>query len=551
MRRIIVALILALVIVALPLSLAVAQSNQEVIDEVFTETESIRGLEANPNIPVNYLTRDELEQRMLEDFAEDNPEEEIQDAQDIMVMLGFIEPDLDLEEFYIALLTEQIAGFYEPEDDSLYLISESQSMSAMDQYTLSHEFIHYLQDQNFDLLRPPFHDPDDVAEETDDDASFAATCLVEGDAMIASEYWLLEYISADEMLDMQLESGDYSTEVLDSAPDYIYDSLLFPYLEGADFARYIHDRSDGFDAIDKAFSEPPTTTEQIYHPEKYLSGEGAIEVELDDMSSELGSGWELDYDNVLGEFDVYELFKPYFFDEDDVQAVAAGWGGNRYHYYSNPDGDKLLVQAYAWDSEKDAQEFLSAYVQYIKDRFDEAEKGSSVGAWMVWSTDEYTFGLKRDGENTYVLQATSDEPFQTAIASLGEEGDTIDEGAIETEKKSTNGEETDLSTVIIAVVIGLLVLGIILVIVMLVMYRRPPAPPGQPPTGGHGPYQYPPGGGSGVYTGPQSGGTYGTSPPAPPPTVQPPPPPSSTVPPPPGTQPAPPGGEPPQPPVEG
>ncbi|MBN2028107.1 MAG: hypothetical protein JW854_15265 [Actinobacteria bacterium] len=533
MRRILVALVLALVIVALPLSLALAQSNQEVIDDVFVETESIRGLEADPNIPVNYLTRAELEERMLEDFAEENPEEDIQDAEDIMVLLGFIEPDLDLEEFYIALLTEQIAGFYDPEDDSLYLVSESQSMSAMDQYTLSHEFVHYLQDQNFDLMRPPFHDPDDVAEETDDDASFAATCLVEGDAVIASEYWLLKYVSADDLLDMQLESGDYSTEVLDSAPDYIYDSLLFPYLEGADFARYIHDRSDGFDAIDKAFSEPPTTTEQIYHPEKYLDGEGAVEVQLDDMSSELGSGWELDYDNVLGEFDVYELFQPYL-SGNATEDAAEGWGGNRYHYYSDPDGDKLLVQAYAWDSEKDAQEFLSAYVQYIQDRFeDEAEKGSPIGAWMAWSTDEYTFGLKRDGDNTYILQATSDEPFQAAIASLGEEGDAIDEGAIETEKKSATSEETDLSGVIIAVVIGLLVLGIILVIVMLVMYRRPPAPPGQTPMGGHGPYQYPPGGGSGVYTGPQSGGTYGTKPP-PPPSVQPPPPPPSTVPPPPG-----------------
>mgnify|MGYP001431191753 CR=1 FL=1 len=187
MRRIIVALILALVILALPLSLALAQADQVVIEEVFTETESIRGLEANPNIPVNYLTRDELEERMLEDFEEENPEEDIQDAEDIMVMMGFIDPDLDLEDFYIDLLTEQIAGFYDPEDDSLYLVSESQSMNAMDQYTLSHEFVHYLQDQNFDLMRPPFYDPPDVEGETDDDASFAATCLIGGDAVISPE----------------------------------------------------------------------------------------------------------------------------------------------------------------------------------------------------------------------------------------------------------------------------------------------------------------------------------------------------------------------------
>jgi Zn-dependent peptidase ImmA (M78 family) len=262
MRKILTVCVLALVITALSLSLALAQGDQEVINEVFTETESVRGLQADPGIQVNYLNREQLEQRMLEDFAEENPEEEIDDAERIMVMLGFIEPDLDLEDFYIALLTEQVAGFYDPEDDGLYLISENQSMSAMDQYTLSHEFVHYLQDQNFDLMRPPFHDPDDVEEETDDDASFAATCLVEGDAVLASENWLTKYMDPEDMLDMQMDSGDYSTEVLDSAPPYIYESLLFPYMEGAEFVREVYDEG-GWDAINRAYSEPPSTTEQI------------------------------------------------------------------------------------------------------------------------------------------------------------------------------------------------------------------------------------------------------------------------------------------------
>ncbi len=518
MRKILAVFILALAVAAISLPVALAQTDQAVIiEEVLTETESIRGLKADPNITVNYLTRAELEERILEDFEEDNPEEDIQAAEEIMVLLGFIGPDLDLEDFYIDLLTEQIAGFYDPEDDSLYLVSESQTMSAMDQYTLSHEFVHYLQDQNFDLMRPPFYDPEDVEVETDDDASFAATCLVEGDAVISSEYWLLKYMDAEDMLDMQLESSDYSSEVLDSAPDYIYDSLLFPYMEGANFVRYIHDEAGGFDTIDKAFSEPPTTTEQIYHPEKYLDGEGAVEVELADMSSELGSGWELDYHNVLGEFDVYELFKPYF-KKNVVETAAAGWGGNRYHYYSSDAGEKLLVQAYAWDSEKDAQEFSSAYVQYVQDRFeDEIKKNDPLGAWMIWSTDEYRLALKREGENTYLLQATSDEPFELAVSSLGEEGDAIDEGALEAEEKAASGEETDLSWVIISAVIGMLLVGIILVIVMLVLYRRPPAPPGQPPVGTYGPY---------------------AGPPWQPPTYQPPPPP---VPPPSGPPVAPPG----------
>lgn len=535
MRKIFTAVILVLVILAMSLSLALAQGNQAEVNEVFTETEEVRGLQADPNIKVNYMNQEQLEQRMLEDFAKDNPEEEIQDAQDIMVMLGFIEPDLNLKDFYIALLTEQIAGFYDPEDNSLYLISEDGSMGVMDQYTLSHELVHYLQDENFDLMRPPFDDPEDAAVETDDDASFAATALVEGDAMIASEDWLMEYVDLEDTMNMELEGEDYSTEVLDSAPDYIRDGLLFPYMEGTDFARYVYGKG-GFDAIDAAYSEPPSTTEQIYHPEKYAKGEEAVEVELPDISPKLGDGWELDYDNVLGEFDVYELFKPYFKD-DDAKAAAAGWGGNRYHYYSNSDGDKLLVQEYAWDSEKDAQEFASAYMKYVEDRFEgEIKSESPIGAWMIWSTDDYTLGLKRDGVNTYLVQTTVDEPLDVAIAALGEEGDAIDEGALEAEEKKDSGEETDLSWLVMGLVVGLLALGIILVIVMFVLFRRPPAPPAQPPTGTYGPYYYPPGGGSGSVAGPQQvGGAPSASPPAPP-VYQPPPPPPSQVPPPPGTE---------------
>ncbi len=536
MRKTFMGVLVVLIILVLSLSLVSAQGDQAEIEEVFTQTEEIRGLEASPDIKVNYLTREQLKQRMIEDFEKDNPEEEIQDAEDIMVLLGFIEPDLDLKDFYIDLLTEQIAGFYDPEDDSLYLISEDETMSAADRYTLSHEIVHYLQDMNFDLDRPPFDDPEDAVEETDDDASFAATCLVEGDAVTASDIWLSEYFTEEDWMEYMLEGESYSMGVFNSAPDYIKDSLLFPYKEGQEFADYIYE-DGGFGALDKAYSDPPVSTEQIYHPEKYVKGEKAVKVELEDISSKLGEGWELDYDDVLGEFDVKQLYQPYLSGRKTEKA-AEGWGGNRYHYYSNGDGDKVLVQSYTWDSEKDAQEFASAYVEYVQARFeDEVKEESPMGAWSVWSTDDYRLGLKRDGANTYLVQSTQEEPLSTAVAALGEEGDVIDEGALAGDEEEGSGEDTNLTWLVAGLVVGLLVLGIVLVIVMFVMYRRPPAPPAQPPAGTYGPYYYPPGGGSGGVAGPEAGGAPGGGPPEPPapPAYQPPPPPPSQVPPPPGT----------------
>jgi len=509
MRKVLITVILALAILALPILPAVAQGGQAEVAEVFIQTEEVRELTAGQDVKADYLSKNELRDKLAQDFEEKNPEEELRDTQDMMVMLGFIDEDLDLRRLLLDLYTEQVAGFYDPEDDSLYLISdEKDKMSAMDRYTLSHELTHYLQDQNFDIMRPPFNDPEGtpVAGKTDDDASFAASCLVEGDASLTSDTWGMEHLNAADVREMQSESGEYSTDVFDSAPEYIQDSLLFPYQEGMSFVSYIH-RKGGYDAIDRAYKDPPKSTEQIYHPEKYMENEPVVEVELPDLTGSLGDGWELAYDNVLGEFDVYELFKPYF-SAKTAKLAAEGWGGNRYQYYRSDEGDKLLVQGYAWDSEGDAQEFSSAYVKYVEDRFEGKVDGqSSRGAWKVWSTGGYVLALKKDGLNTYLVQATNGDYSDTAVAALGEKGDQIEESAIGEEAKKKPGEETNLSWLVIAGVIVLLVAGLVLVIVMLILFRRPPAPPSLPPGG---PYIYPGGGPGPYYGGP--GGTGGTGP---------------------------------------
>ncbi len=498
-----------------------AQVDRSAVDEVLRQVQGMRDLRAGSEVPVDYLNQDQLREKMIEEFEEENPEEEIRTASEIMVMLGFIQPDLDLYRLYIDLYTEQIAGFYDPQDKRLFLISEEQRMSAMDRYILAHELTHFLQDSNFDLLRPPFYDPPEAEEETDDDAAFAATCLVEGDAMLTSQLWLQRYMDASDMLEMQRESGEFSSEVLDSAPQYIRDGLLFPYQEGLNFVRYLHERG-GFEEVNEAFRDPPTSTEQIYHPEKYLGGEDPVPLQLEDLSGKLGEGWELAYENVLGEFDFYELFEPHI-GERAAGKAAAGWGGNIYHYYRHGDGGKVLVQLCAWDSDADTGEFIRAYADYLGDRFRSSlRREEARGAWEVWSSEGYMHALKKEGRNVYILQATGREPLEALLAGLGEAGEELEEDQLKAEAGGEEREETrDFGWLVIAGVAALFLLGIILVVVMLVLLRRPPGAPGTGPSSnysGTGPEVYPPS--------PTAGGTgaFKTAPPAGPlpPTVPPP-----------------------------
>ncbi|OFW56717.1 MAG: hypothetical protein A2V52_02110 [Actinobacteria bacterium RBG_19FT_COMBO_54_7] len=490
MRKFFAVLMIAIFLISISLTAVFAQGNQSEVNEVLEQDEEIRDLQASQSIKVDYLSQDALRQKMIEDIDSNTPEE-IMDTQNIYILLGFIPEDSDLRQLYINLLTGAVAGLYDPEDKSLFLISEEKNtMSVMDRFYLSHELIHYLQDQNFNLYRPPFADPEGSITETDDDAAMAASALVEGDAQIAQISWMIEELNASENLELQAELGNQSTDVLKSTPAYLVDSLMFQYEEGQTFVQYLK-RKGGYDAVDKAYANPPVSTEQIYHPEKYTANEAPVSITMDDASAKLGEGWALAYDNVLGEFDVYELFKPYFSDAK-AETAAAGWGGNNYHYYRSDSGEKLLVQDYAWDSDKDAQEFASAYINLLDVRFKGDISGETpVGAWQTWSAGGYQLGIKKDGLNTYLIQSTAEEPFTTMIESLGETGDQIDRQAIDGDDVSgAQGDEQNYKWLVIAGVIGLLALGIVLLIVMLILLRKPPAPPSQQ----GGPYGY--GGGS-------------------------------------------------------
>jgi hypothetical protein len=526
MRRFVAVLLISLFLLAIPLSVAFGQGNQGQVDTILQQDEDIRGLTASNSINVDYLSQDQLRQKMIEDFQTEMPEQKLQDTQDMMVMLGYIPGGLDLEKLLIDLYTEQVAGFYDVKDKSMYLVStEKDSMSAMDKYILSHELVHFLQDQNFNLNRPPFNDSDSP-DKTDDDAATAATCLVEGDAQTTSDTWLATNMTASDLMDLQRESGQFSTKVMDSAPDYIRDGLMFPYEEGQSFVQYLK-RKAGYGAINKAYQKPPSSTEQIYHPEKYTANEAPVEISLQDESGRLGESWKLAYENVLGEFDVYELFKPYFSDSNAREA-AAGWGGNKYQYYNDDAGDKLLFQDYAWDSEKDAQEFSAGYMDYLKARFgSKLQSQDAVGAWQTWSAGGYQLALKKEGLNTYLLQSTSAEPFQAMMDIVGNAGDQIDSTALGDDVIKNTAPEHDYKWLVVGVVAGIFVLGIILLIVMLIVLRKPRTPPGPP----GGPYY--PGGGGGYYRPPGrwGAGTWSGSPP---------PPPSGWLPPPSGWQPPPP-----------
>lgn len=324
-----------------------------VYDEVLDRVSAIRGLRPVEPIVPQFMSREMLAIEIAQDLEEDL--EELLKVQEVLRLLELIPSDADLTELLLELYSEQVAGFYDSEEEELFLIGEPQEeLAVQDEVTLAHEFVHALQQQAYDI--------NSMLESVEDNADAAAAlrALVEGDAVAVEVQYLTEHITRDQLQEY-LDSGEAATSAFDSTPYFLQQDLLFPYVEGLMMVLTLRARL-AWDGVDDAYARPPASTEQVLHPEKYLAGEEPIVVELPDAAAALGEGWEEVYGNVMGEF----FLKTYLetrIGQGTAAPVAQGWGGDMYALFSGPDGQYALLSLIVWDTAADAAEFYEAMVE--------------------------------------------------------------------------------------------------------------------------------------------------------------------------------------------
>lgn len=332
--------------------------NQE-IAQVEKDASAVRGLKPTGDVPETFLSQSQMHDNLIKGLQEDYSREEAkQDTNELWLLRLVSDRSVDLYQLQADLLSEQVLGYYDPKKKDLFVLNKGQDLSPSARQTLAHEFTHALQDQRFDLQKLL---PD---KSTDDDRSLAIRALVEGDATLSGLSYAREYFTAKEKQQFLQENSGGSTSVLDKAPTYLRESLIFPYTAGPDFVNQLL-QIDGFRAVDKALADPPTSSEQIMHPEKYLNQprDVPVPVALQPLTATLGAGWTMEDFGTSGEFDLKIQLQEN--GASDPEGGAAGWGGGSYAYYAN--GDKgLMLQKVVWDSAKDATEYKTALEQTFK-----------------------------------------------------------------------------------------------------------------------------------------------------------------------------------------
>ncbi len=345
----------------------------------------LRGLPLRHPVEARFMRRPQLEAKVLEELAKEKPKAQADAESLTYTLLGFVEPGFDLLQTFTQMLTEEIAGFYDPDTKELFLISDHDAprpaKGLLDLFRpkfdpdlqkgiLAHELAHALDDQHFDLLSLQRSVKDD------DDMALALQGLVEGEAMITMLPAIMGPLLGPEVLDIDLEAFDTilrlamsfaavfaGGDAFGKAPLILRESLLFPYLAGMKFCLTLYQDGHGFARVHAAFRRLPTSTEQILHPVKWfqLDPEPPLAVAWAKDGPLDAPAWELVRDNTLGELQLEIWLRPHV-GEDVSRVAAAGWGGDRYRVVRQ-QGDptrQLAAVHTVWDTENDAREFFDA-----------------------------------------------------------------------------------------------------------------------------------------------------------------------------------------------
>jgi len=407
--------------------------------EVLKETSEVRQLAILRPVQSSTQSRAEIERAVMKNLDQEITPADMHAAEVTLKKLGLAPPDFQYRALMIRLLTEQVAGYYEPKTRQFYLADwiDIDGQKPI----MAHELTHALQDQHFNLRRF------DHWPKGDSDAELAAHALIEGDAtMTMAMYVATNPLRALSFL-KSLGAMSIATEELDKAPRSVRESLLFPYQEGMNWTRALY-KQGGWPEVSKAFTTLPQSTEQILHPDKYFAREAPVKVLVPDITNLLNNGersalksvppasaggsitkpsWKRLAADVNGEWGFYLILDEFLKSAVESRRAAAGWAGDRTSVYENQKGDVIYISLSTWDTEKDAREFFDAYVKRTQLRYPEAatltdSQRSGPGS-QRFRTAEGVTAIELRGSRVLIVDGANGEPEIDTLLKAVRQGD--------------------------------------------------------------------------------------------------------------------------------
>jgi hypothetical protein len=210
----------------------------------------------------------------------------------------------------------------------------------------------------------------------------ALHALVEGDAARIQEQWMRTYASEEDYKEVLAFFSSFDMPVYESAPEFIQEELIFPSTYGLGFISRFY-LKDGWAAVDVVYEDPPVSSEQILHPERYPK-DRPVSIEIPDISEVLSDEWREIDRGLLGEWRTLAVLGQQL-PMDIVDVAAEGWGGDYYLLLMNEKSESsALILLTLWDTMRDAHEFAASFIEFgIQKYGTPTEQSISEATWEL------------------------------------------------------------------------------------------------------------------------------------------------------------------------
>lgn len=339
MRRLLLAVLLT----------APAAAQPERFEKLIPQVEKIRTLQFQTKVPWSASSADQMRARFSAEATEEAPQAADDAFPFLLEKLGMVPAGFQLKQSLATLYGQQVSGLYDP-DTRQFVVVGSEKAATPDQYTKEeitavHELDHALQDQHFSLKAL-------LDKGTNGDGRLAARSVAEGDASLVTTAYQLRVsgLGLDQIKKGQLLSR---FKLDGKAPLVLERYLTFPYGPGQELVLAVY-RAGGWPLVNQMYQDPPQSSEQVLHPEKYLD-ERDPPLKLTLKLPASWQGWEQADEDTGGEF----LVRAFLESHKLPPTGSNGWGGDVYRVYRKGP-QQMGFWLVHWDSPGKAAAFARA-----------------------------------------------------------------------------------------------------------------------------------------------------------------------------------------------
>jgi hypothetical protein len=364
------------------------------VDEILEFDSKQTGLPVKREVKRKLTSRDEVVSYLTQ-HLNDEDTQRLRRSELVLKKFGLLPADFNLETFLVALLREEVAGYYDPKTKTVNLL-DWVPMEEQEP-VMAHELTHALQDQSIGLQKWMKRGEKDLAEIKkdptpadieNDEIDSAREAVIEGQAqammfqyaMAPTGHSIANSPALVDAMEEETLSGTPGTKVFNDAPIFMKESLTFPYSYGMEFVVKLMQKGGKEKAFAGVLQNPPHTTRQIMQPETYLSEEKIEPMRVPDFKHDFKDYQKFDI-GAMGEFDVAVLIEQYA-GKPLSKSLYPEWRGGYYYAAktkpdSHPDPAVAtlgLLYVSRWSSADKAAEFAGIYARSLKQRYKKVEE---------------------------------------------------------------------------------------------------------------------------------------------------------------------------------